>query len=248
MQGGCALWMQCSVSVNYAPQCRVLSVPTVDKYAFAEECTVCIEGRNDLWLRTRSSHQGPVSLPWGTSKGQSEHGSKGRSFAAAIVSCLFDCIEHVSFQCYSGLGWARNLILNPRCADVPFLLFVISVMCCLTCDPWSSHILDYYGFLLHIIEHCHLSVQYVSLSQRAVGSWEWEPPNLKILCIVLFFRTRVRRKNCGFLGGKSSSSSVCPVRVSFVSSDRSSYSDSVLLLVRARALTFSDFEHFCQHI
>ena len=32
----------------------------------------------------------------------------------------------------------------------------------------------------------------------------------------------------------------------FVSSDRSSYSDSVLLLVRAAA-TFSDFEHFCQN-
>ena len=33
---------------------------------------------------------------------------------------------------------------------------------------------------------------------------------------------------------------------SFVSSDRSSYSDSVLQLVRAP--TFSDFEHFCQYI
>ena len=32
----------------------------------------------------------------------------------------------------------------------------------------------------------------------------------------------------------------------FISSDRSSYSDSVLLLVRQ--VTFSDFEHFCQYI
>ena len=32
-----------------------------------------------------------------------------------------------------------------------------------------------------------------------------------------------------------------------VSSDRSSYSDSVLLLVRGK-VTFSDFEHFCQYI
>ena len=34
--------------------------------------------------------------------------------------------------------------------------------------------------------------------------------------------------------------------VSFISSDRSSYSDSVLLLVRKA--TFSDFEHLCQYI
>ena len=49
------------------------------------------------------------------------------------------------------------------------LLFVVSVMYCVTCvsDPWSSHILHYYGFLLHIIEHCLLSVHYLSLSTRS---------------------------------------------------------------------------------
>ena len=36
------------------------------------------------------------------------------------------------------------------------------------------------------------------------------------------------------------------ILVAFASSDRSSYSDSVLLLVRAP--TLSDFEHFCQYI
>ena len=43
------------------------------------------------------------------------------------------------------------------------------------------------------------------------------------------------------------STSIGCISILFISSDRSSYSDSVLLLVHAAA-TFSDFEHFCQHI
>ena len=42
--------------------------------------------------------------------------------------------------------------------------------------------------------------------------------------------------------------SVYPGKNLFISSDRSSYSDSVLLQYNIRTATFWDFEHFCQYI
>ena len=115
---------------------------------------MCIGGRNDLWLRTRSSHiQGPVSLPWGTSKGQTGHGRMGDPFALWVLQ-LYPLFLHPVSTLPRSSCIVRNPILNPNCPVA--LLFVVSVMYCVTCvsDPWSSHILHYYGFLLHIIEHC----------------------------------------------------------------------------------------------
>ena len=83
--------MQCQV-------CQVYQGRTVDENACAVEGALKEE---IMWLRTRSSHRGPVSLPWGTSKGQKGHG-RPFGIVLAILSCVFLHCTYTEFLSCAG--------------------------------------------------------------------------------------------------------------------------------------------------
>ena len=87
----------------------------------------------------------------------------------------------------------------------------------------------------------HTLNRQISFTVKLLHHMGWyHPPQYRLFLRNIWER---KKEKCHFFTGRT----YVRAKVTFVSSDRSSYSDSVLLLVRGKA-TFSDFDHFCQYI
>ena len=201
----CVMKSKCSHSNSKYP---VYQRRTVENAcAVASECALKEEM---MWLRTRSSHRGPVSLPWSTSKGQRGHGRPPWRCTCNSILCVLALYLHWVFElCSVCTQW--------------YLSSCIAILgfCCVFCDLLTTQSLILGAVALCIMVSCStllgivcaLSFPSQPRSSRVVGVGDpiWMHCALSLSSGQLF-----AGKKWGILWGKSSLSTVCPVYVSFV--------------------------------
>ena len=189
------------------------SVSSVPRQNCRWECMCrgrCIEGRNYV-VADEKFPQGPSFPALGHKQGPEGAWETLWHCTCNSILCVLALYLHWVFELCRVCTQRYSGLVQLHC----YLRFRLWPVNYTISDPWSSHIV-HYGFLQRIIEHCPCTIFPTAKDQKELPDRGSGRPNLNAVCIVPFFRTAVCRKNCGFLWGKSSSSTVCPVRVSFV--------------------------------